>query len=172
VPAKIAEQDWTDTALKRAMATWPRVAMVTVALGSYLLFVAAYFLKGIAWATRTDAKPISQPLSAVDLRDRLIAINSLDVPFRIEPGRTDKELVAIWRYADAKWIDHARAHGMRRLHRVVLELDQPRRKARATDFMRQHLTGPLAAAEQIWNGSLLRVSFYFSTSIKEFSVCK
>ena len=130
----IARQDWTDTALKRAMTTWPGVAMVTVALGSYLLLVAAYFLKGIAWATRTDATPIAQPLSVVDLRDRLIAINSLDVPFRVEPGRTDRELVAIWRYADAKWIDHARAHGMRRLHRVVLELDQPRRKVRATDY--------------------------------------
>jgi hypothetical protein len=131
---RTAGQDWTDSALKRATATWPGVAIVTVAFGSYLLFVAAYFLKGIAWATRTDAKPMTQPLSAVDLRDRLTAINSLDVPFRVEPGRTDRELVATWRYADAKWIDHARAHGMRRLHRVVLELDQPHRKVRATDY--------------------------------------
>ena len=126
--------DWTDIALRKATATWPGVALVVVALGGYLLFVATYFLKGIAWATRTDAKPIARALSAGELRERLTAINSLDVPFRVEPGRTGNELIAIWRYADAKWIDHARAHGTRRLHRIVLELDKAQHKVRATDY--------------------------------------
>lgn len=68
------------------------------------------------------------------MREHLLSINSLDVPFGIETGRNDREIVATWRYADAKWIDHARAHGMRRIHRIVLELDEATRKARATDF--------------------------------------
>ena len=69
VQAKTRSTDWTDSALKKVTATWQGVALVGAALGAYLLFVAAYFLKGIAWATRTDAKPIARALSPGELRE-------------------------------------------------------------------------------------------------------
>jgi hypothetical protein len=131
---QVPKAEWLDDVLWRAGSSWTGLAIIVAVSAGYLLFIAAYFFKGIAWATRVDAKPVAHAVSAPALRERLLAVNVLDAPFRVEPGTNDNELIATWRYADAKWIDHARAHGMRRLHRIVLNLDEPRRKVRATDF--------------------------------------
>jgi hypothetical protein len=109
-------------------------AIIGIALFAYVGIVALYFLKGLAWATRVDAKAAAEFVSGSYLREQLLALNRLDIPFRIESGERQDELVAVWRYADAKWIDLARAHGMRRLHRIVLRFDESERKVRATDF--------------------------------------
>jgi hypothetical protein len=103
------------------------------ALLLYTLFVSVYFLKGIAWATRVDAKPVARALTAAELRARLLALNTPDIPFRIE-AQDDGELSATWNYADAKWVDLARVHGLRRLHRIRMRLDEANRKIRATDY--------------------------------------
>jgi hypothetical protein len=126
--------EWLDDIIWRASASWTGLAMLLGVFAGYLLLITAYFFKGIAWATRVKPRASANPLSTAALGKRLLAINSLDVPFRVETGKSANELVASWRYADVKWIDHARAHGMRRLHRIVLELDEPKRKVRATDF--------------------------------------
>ena len=39
-----------------------------------------------------------------------------------------------WKYADAKWVDHARAHGMKKSHRLILELDEASRTVRCREF--------------------------------------
>ena len=108
---------------------------VAVAAGLlvYVGIVSIYFLKGLTWATRIDAKPVTVALSGSDLRQRLLALNSLDIPFQLESARNG-ELHAIWRYADAKWIDLARAHGFRRMHRITMSFDEANRKIRATDY--------------------------------------
>jgi hypothetical protein len=98
-----------------------------------ILVVSAYFLKGLVWATRVDAKPVERVLSVPELRERLIALNSLDIPFQIESAGED-ELDAIWRYADAKWVDLARVHGFRQIHRIHLSVDAANRKILATDY--------------------------------------
>jgi hypothetical protein len=103
------------------------------ALLVYILFVAVYFLKGSAWATRIDAKRVDRALSANELRERLLALNAFDIPFRIEADG-DGEVSATWKYADAKWVDLARVHGIRRIHRIRMTLDEANRKVRATDF--------------------------------------
>jgi hypothetical protein len=120
--------------IRRAGSTWEGLALIIGVFAAYLLVIAGYFFKGIAWATRVDSKPVAHVVSAPALRERLLAVNSLDIPLRVERGADHNELIANWRYADAKWIDHARAHGMRRLHRVVMSLDEGSRKVRATDF--------------------------------------
>jgi hypothetical protein len=103
-------------------------------LTAFLLIVALYFFKGAAWAGSSPAKSGVAPVSSGELAARLESINSLDVPFRIERGERDGEFIATWRYADAKWIDLARAHGLRRVHRIKLALDPGSRTVRATDF--------------------------------------
>ena len=72
-----------------------------------------YFFKGIAWATRIEPNPLAPPLSLFALRERVLSLNNLELPLQIEPDVRVDLLVATWRYADARWIDHARAHGMR-----------------------------------------------------------
>jgi len=105
-------------------------ALVAVGL-AYLLFIVLYFFRGAAWAGSVPARSGATPASAAELERRLQAVNALDIPFRIE--RDGDSLVATWRYADAKWMDHARVHGMRRTHRIRMRLDESERVVRATD---------------------------------------
>jgi hypothetical protein len=110
------------------------IVPVAGGLAAYLLLVALYFFKGAAWAGSSPARPGAAPSSASELVARLEAINHLDVPFRIEHGEANNQLIVTWRYADAKWVDLARAHGTRHAHRIKLALDESGHTVRATDF--------------------------------------
>ena len=92
----------TTDPMKRLTASTSGKVIAASALVLYTLFVSVYFLKGSAWATRVDAKPVERALSASELRERLLALNTLDIPFRIEVS-SEGELFAIWKYAEAKW---------------------------------------------------------------------
>lgn len=93
-----------------------------------------WFFKMSAWASEVPAATTAAPATASALRDRLMAINNLDVPFTITPSPDDAaQLIATWRYADAKWMDMARVHGMRRTHRIILNLDEGDATVRPTE---------------------------------------
>jgi hypothetical protein len=107
-----------------------------VLVGLTLLLVAlatVWFFKGSVWAASIPAPAGIAAAPSGELRDRLLAINSLDVPFTVEEESPSGRLVVTWRFADARWIDHARAHGMRRTHRVLLDMDESRQAVRATE---------------------------------------
>lgn len=108
------------------------VAAALILLNVFI--VVLYFFKGAAWAGTTPAQPGTAPIAATELASRLEAINALDVPFHIERGATANEWFATWRYADARWVDLARARGMKRTHRIRLMLDEARGTVRATDY--------------------------------------
>src|SRR6185369_12450038 len=93
-------------------------AMKAAGLVLLVFLYSAWFFKGAAWAGSSPAQPAVAAVTAGELASRLESINTLDVPFRIERGLQANELFATWRYADAKWIDLARAHGMRRTFRI------------------------------------------------------
>ncbi len=105
-------------------------------IGVALLVVvySLWFFKGIGWCASAQPVAGAPIVPASDLVLRLMAINGLDVPFTITQGESPKELIADWRYADAKWIDIARAHGMKRTFRIRLTLDEASRVVRATDY--------------------------------------
>lgn len=107
------------------------LAAAFIALNVFI--VVLYFFKGAAWAGTTRAKPGVAAVTATELATRLESINALDVPFRIERGALPNEFFATWRYADAKWIDLARARGMHRTFRIRLMLDESSGTVRATD---------------------------------------
>lgn len=115
-----------------------RLALIVAAFAAYLVIVVLYFFKGSAWAGTTPARPGTTPVAAGELARRLEAVNELDVPFRIERGARPDELIATWRYADARWMDLARARGMKRLFRIRMTLDEPGRTVRATDYTAGH----------------------------------
>jgi hypothetical protein len=81
-----------------------------------------YFFKMSAWAATIPAPAGAPAQPTSELRGRLLAVNSIDAPFSVSE-REDGKIVVTWRFADAKWVDLARAHGMRNTHRIVLELD-------------------------------------------------
>ena len=104
-----------------------------VGLGLYLLLVVGYFFRGAAWAgTRLPAPGVPRA-SAAELTARLDALNTLEVPYRIERGKRPDELHATWRYGDARWLDLARARRLTRTYRIRLRLDARTATVRATD---------------------------------------
>jgi hypothetical protein len=107
---------------------------ILAAIGVYTLFVAWLFLRLVGWATDVKPKPGVQPAGRAALRQRLLDIRSANSPINISAGTRDDRVVVDWKYADAKWIDHARAHGMRKTHRLILQLDEADRTVRGREF--------------------------------------
>ncbi|MBC8088715.1 MAG: hypothetical protein H7Z40_15735 [Phycisphaerae bacterium] len=112
---------------------WPvLVTMLIVLVGA----ATVWFFRMSAWASEVPAAKDSVPAESGVLRERLLAINKLDVPFTITPSDDDANaLIVTWRYADAKWMDMARVHGMRRTHRIILNLDGDDATVRPTEQM-------------------------------------
>lgn len=103
------------------------LTMLLVALAT------VWFFKGSSWAASVPAVTGVQPVPAGELRQRLLGINALEVPFTVEEESPGGRILVTWRFADARWVDLARAHGMRRTHRLLLELDDGRHVVRPTE---------------------------------------
>lgn len=97
------------------------------------LLVVLWFFKGLTWATEaTPAGAMALPASA--LQQRLLSLDAEDVPFSVTPGPGDGEVQATWRWADARWMDLARARGVRRTHRFVLAFDEAAHVVRVREY--------------------------------------
>ena len=113
--------------------TWP-VSRYAAIIAVYGLLVSWLYLRLIPWVTEVPPQPVADAASAARLKERLLSVRFLDSPITISPGRADDEVVVDWKYADAKWVDHARARGMRQSHRLILELDESTRTVRGREF--------------------------------------
>ena len=91
------------------------------------------FGRAASWVDRTPAVPGVEPVAAETLMQSLLSINEQDVPYTIKRGSRDNELVIDWRYADAKWLDLMRLHGMSKGYRLVLRFDEGAHNVRAQD---------------------------------------
>jgi hypothetical protein len=100
----------------------------------YALFVAWAFLRLAGWAAVLPAAEGVPALPAAQLRERLLAVAKADVPFTVRAGEAPDTLVAEWRYADAKWLDQARAHAMHKSIRYVMRLDEASRSVRVLEY--------------------------------------
>lgn len=113
---------------------WLYRPAVLAALVLLLLAAATlWFFKGSSWAATVPAVAGVEPLGASALRQRLLAVNQVEAPFTVEEETPGGRIVVTWRFADARWVDLARAHGMRRTHRLLLELDPARSVVRPTE---------------------------------------
>jgi len=104
----------------------------------YGIFVWAglqFFIFGrvASWAGSEPAVPGVPPIAKEVLISRLLALNQQDIPFAVSRGSRANELVIDWRYADAKWLDLMRLHGMSKGYRLVLRFDEGAHNARAQD---------------------------------------
>ena len=123
-------------------------------------FYTGWFFKGAAWAASSPAVPGIAAVPAGELAARLESINTMEIPFRIERGERPNEYFATWRYADAKWIDLARAHGLRRTFRIRLVLDPTGHTVRATDYVAGYDWSAGAGGARIaWQATLGLVFF-------------
>jgi len=95
-----------------------------------------FFFKGAGWASRAPALAGIAPVSQATLVNRLQALNSLDVPMTVSTSPDGRSLAVDWRFADARWLDMARAHNLRRQHRLVLDFDEASHTVRVREYWR------------------------------------
>jgi hypothetical protein len=107
-------------------------------IAKYGIFIWAgmqFFIFGrvASWANSVPAVPGIAPAAAETLMQRLLSINEQDVPYTLSRGTRPNEIVVDWRYADAKWLDLMRIHGMSKGYRLVLRFDEGAHNVRAQD---------------------------------------
>lgn len=117
----------------------PRIARtkraLILALPVLVLGCALWFFKGSTWAaTVTPASQVALPMSAGQLRAQLLSIENLQQPVTVSAGKTFDEIVVTWR-ADAAWLTHAQAAGLKRTHKLVLHLDETSHTVRVREYM-------------------------------------
>lgn len=135
-------------------------AMKAAGLVLMVLLYSGWFFKGAAWAAGAPPAPGVAALTAPELAARLELINTLDVPFRVERGEGRGEFIATWRYADAKWVDYARVHGIRHTFKIRLVLDESAHVVRTTDYgARFDWSAGADSARIQWNASIGIVFF-------------
>lgn len=123
-----------DAAAIAARDYWLYRPAVLAALAAMLLAgVVLWFFKGSTWAATVPAVSGAPTMTEQDLRRQLLALNDLDAPWRVAEETPGGRLVATWRYAEARWVDLARARGVRATHRVLIDLDATHRVARPTE---------------------------------------
>lgn len=108
------------------------------AIAFYGIFVWAglqFFIFGrlASWASAVPALAGVRPVAAETLMRTLLDINRRDVPYALSRGSHGNEIIVDWRYADAKWLDLMRIHGMSKGYRLVLRLDEATHTVRAQD---------------------------------------
>lgn len=117
--------------ISRRLATRP---MVMIGIVSLNLFAAVgWFFKGSVWAARVEAAPVTVMDSSDSVAKALLAmdsINSMTAVARLPDGA----LEVTWRYADARWWDLMRVHQLRRVHRLVLHLDESSHTVRVREY--------------------------------------
>jgi hypothetical protein len=86
-----------------------------------------------SWAGQEPAVPGVVPVAREVLMQQLLSLNEQDIPYAISRGARANELLVDWRYADAKWLDLMRVHGMSKGYRLVLRFDEGAHNVRAQD---------------------------------------
>ncbi|HWA43104.1 MAG TPA: hypothetical protein VHA10_07830 [Hypericibacter adhaerens] len=125
------------------------------ALLIWCLLVAAQFGRMAAWVGGENAPGNVPPVASDMLAGKILALNQQDVPFTVTPGDEPNMLVVDWRYADAKWADLMRAHGMEKSHRLVLRLDPGDHTARSRDYESEMAwSAGAGGADLSWSGNL------------------
>jgi len=108
-------------------------------LGLFILIYAAIQLpiwnRVGSWAASVYPKPGVLPVTESELRRRLLAINDLDVPFKVSE-RKDGKLDVTWRLADAKWAGLMTLNKVTVTQLIQLRLPEKERACRAIDIIK------------------------------------
>ena len=75
-----------------------------------------------------------EPVSADELRERLLAVNRESAPFVVRPGDDDRaDLVAEWKIVDASWYEIFAKAGLEKMFKTLMRLDADKQEVRAVD---------------------------------------
>lgn len=136
------------------------VVMTVLGLLVMVAIYTAWFFTGATWVSSAGPASGVPVLSCPELAGRLLAINDLPVSFTVSPGRTSREFFADWRYADAAWLDLARARKLRKTFRIRMELDEASKTVRAADYTSEiDLSAGFDGASLAWKAAVGIVFF-------------
>lgn len=129
-----------------------------------LIFMVAiysiWFFKGSSWASSSRPAPGTPALPVEELSRRLLAVDDVPVAFTVSPGRTSREFFADWRYADAAWVDLARARKLRKVFRIRMILNESSHTVRTTDYTSEFdMSAGFDGASLAWKASMGIVFF-------------
>lgn len=99
----------------------------------WALLAVPWFGRMASWAGASPAVPGTAPLDTAMLRRLLLALGGGGAPFTVTPGTRDDEIVVDWRYDDVRLTPALQVSGRRRVHRIVLRLDERHHVVRAQD---------------------------------------
>jgi hypothetical protein len=74
-------------------------------------------------------KSLIQPVTFSELKERLLSLNSSELPYEIKPT-AETDLLVEWKIADAKWFAVFSKERLRETYRGFLLLDEPRKSVR------------------------------------------
>lgn len=99
---------------------------VLAALGGVFI---ALFATGMFEYQGGKKKPGIPSVTKEDMRKAILAVNSPDLPYEINPSdKTDFEL--IWKITDAKWLGIFSKEGLKKTYRAYIYLDEARHTVR------------------------------------------
>jgi hypothetical protein len=106
-----------------------------------------------SWAAAVRPKAGIQAVSEPELRQHLLAINTMDVPFRVIEKK-GKKLDVVWRLADAKWVGLITANKVSRVEIMRLRLSDHDKSCRAVEISK--------TIKASVDGTTLQFAFSFS----------
>ena len=106
-----------------------------------------------SWAAAVRPKPGIPAVSEAELRQRLLAINTMDVPFHVVEKK-GKKLDVVWRLADAKWVGLMTANKISRVEIMRLRLSDRDKSCRVVEISK--------AIKASVDGTTLQFAFSFS----------
>lgn len=101
---------------------------------AYVIIQLPIWARLASWASKISADPNANPVTADELKERLLKMNTYDVPFGVSKEERADELIAEWKYADAKWVGIMYAGGLRATYRLRLRIDRDERRVRAQEM--------------------------------------
>jgi hypothetical protein len=130
---------------------------------SWALLQFFIFGRVASWAGGVPPVEGVQPVAADQLMSRLMAVNSMKIPFTVSAGKEPNEIYIDWRYADATWLDLMRVHKMSKAYRLVLRVDADDTKVRAMEQMSElDMSAGISAASLNWKTSYGINFFHYS----------
>lgn len=122
----------------------------------WALLAVPWFGRMASWAGASPPAPGAPVLDVATLRRNLLALGGGALPFTVTRGTRDDELIVDWRYEDTRLTPALQLTGRRRVHRIVLRLDEGGHVVRAQD---RHATldwstgGATSVASLDWRAS-------------------
>jgi len=101
------------------------IGLIGFGVGIFFALYALGFFQYLGGKKRSNIAPVS----GETLFSRLLALNDPSKPFRFCQG-TETDLIAEWKFTDAKWFGILNKSGLKQTYRAMLFLDQSRHTVR------------------------------------------